>query len=608
METTLHGFLAYFLAKGDLLLAATLLWPRTLFDPRPESVRRIWHALETQRRMIILPGASSMGKSYSPGAWMLLQWYRDPEDTQCIAVGPSEEHLQSNLFSHLVRMHQQAAIQMPGLVQELFIGLDPRNRKAAIRGVVMPRGRQKGAGKLQGGKRYQRRTPHPVFGAMSRLFILVDELENVPEGIYPDLANLASALMDANDDGVRVIASYNPKDVTLTPYQLTDPPQGWGKIDPDSDYEWVSKRGNYVVRLDAKTSENVVTGEVLFLGLMTASGFAETVSRGGGEGSSDYWTFCRGMYPPQGSATSIVPPALISKAHGEPLWIDKPESWAGVDVALEGGDKARLAHGLTGLAREVRLPDGKVLLFRDPAGNPATRRVTQFIGIIPIARGDTVATATEVRRYAVALSVPPELLTVDRTGNGAGVHDLLKGVYGPSVRGVNYSSAATNTRLVSHDSEDCHDRFGDIATEMYSAVRYGLEYGYLFFHPGFAIDGSELAHQLGTRQTKPGGVKLTVESKKDFKKRQNKSVGNSPDDADSLTLGFDGIRRQYDLTFDPTKPDGSEVRVAGVGRADAGFNGMPAGPATDYVNDNTVDDLDDAGDPDGGGLPAGFSW
>lgn len=600
MEDTLEAFLRWFLNAGRLEEAATLLWPPSLFDARPRSVARIWKAIRDQRRFIILPGASSMGKTYTPGVKFFLEWIRDPEYTQVLVVGPSEEHLQSNLFSHLVRMHREAAIRVPGTVQELFIGLDPRNRRSAISGVVMPRGRQKGAGKLQGRKRYQRKNPHPVFGKMSRLFILVDELENVPEGIYPDLSNLASAIVDDADDGIRVVASYNPKDDTLTPYQLTDPPWGWRKTDPDVHFEWISKVGNYVVRLDAKHSENVESGTVIFPGLMSAAGYAETERRGGGPSGDGYYTFCRGMYPPKGSPTSIVPPALLANAHGDPVFIERPVAFAGVDVALEGGDHAKFAHGLLGEAREVRRPDGTLFTLRDAGGRPAIRKVAQLVGIIQLEKADTVAQAAAVRRYAIALNVPPELLTVDRTGNGSGVHDTLKNTYSPAVRGVNYSEHATDTRISEHDSETGHERFGDIATEMYSALRFGLEYGYFFVSNALPLDGSELAHQIGTRQTKPGGGKLTVESKNDFKKRQNKSTGNSPDDADAVVQGFHGIRLQTGIVFTPTAADGTAVRTGGGNPRDS-----KAAPTVDYANDNSADDLDTGGDFSDG-IPAGF--
>ena len=67
-------------------------------------------------------GAASMSKSYAGGAWHLLDWVRDPEYTTVQVVGPSENHLEANLFSHLIRMHRESKIPLPGQIGELLSG------------------------------------------------------------------------------------------------------------------------------------------------------------------------------------------------------------------------------------------------------------------------------------------------------------------------------------------------------------------------------------------------------------------------------------------------------------------------------------------------------
>src|SRR5438477_286885 len=80
----------------------------------------------------------------------------DPENTAVKVLGPSEDHLEANLFSHLVDLHRCASLPMPGEVGELFIGMDRRNQTASIKGTVIPIGKVKKAGRLQGTKRKAR--------------------------------------------------------------------------------------------------------------------------------------------------------------------------------------------------------------------------------------------------------------------------------------------------------------------------------------------------------------------------------------------------------------------------------------------------------------------
>ncbi len=131
--------------------AAELLWGETLFSPKPESAQRVWKAFE-ESNWILLMGAASMSKSYSMGVRLMLEWIRDPEYTNVKVLGPSENHLEENLFTHLVTLHRQSSIPLPGDIGKLFIGSDTRSRKGSVSGVVIPLGK-KAAGRIQGAKR-----------------------------------------------------------------------------------------------------------------------------------------------------------------------------------------------------------------------------------------------------------------------------------------------------------------------------------------------------------------------------------------------------------------------------------------------------------------------
>src|SRR5688572_18225679 len=344
--------------------AAQLLWGPNMFDPRPESTQRVWRAFENNN-FILLMGAGSMSKSYSMAVRLFLEWVRDPEYTTIKVLGPSEQHLEDNLFTHLVSMHRQSTIPLPGQVNQLFIGLDPRERKSSITGVVIPLGK-KAAGRLQGVKRSNRKKPHPVFGATYRMFIFLDEIANIPAGIWRDIDNLITG---SSGDGLKIIGAFNPTNQQDEVGARTEPPAGWGMFDPDTELEWVSTRGWKVVRLDAAKCENVVQKKLVYPGLQTYEGFQMVIRNSGGTDSPGYWSMCRGCFPPTGVPMSIIPSGLLSDIKAEIIWYDHPTPVGAVDLAFNGSDKAIFIKGSFGPASGIRLPpsllhpQGRTIMF-----------------------------------------------------------------------------------------------------------------------------------------------------------------------------------------------------------------------------------------------------
>lgn len=534
--TVLRTLVYRCLHQGYLDLSAELLWPTSFFTPEPRSVKMIWRNIRDYPAVLLM-GGSSMSKTYTPGVMFYLEWQRDPEYTNVVCVGPSEEHLEANLFSHLVKLHQNTSIPMPGEIGKRWIGLDTRNRRAGIRGVVIPVGR-KAAGRIQGTKRHPRPVPHPIFGRLSRLFLLFDELENVPAGVYSDVENVMSASGE-EADGFKLVGAYNPKDPTLKPYQMAEPIVGWEHFDPERDEEWTSKLDYRVVRLDALRSENVVTGKVIYTGLQTKIGYDKTVKAAGGVGSPGYWTFGRGCYPPLGSTTSCIPSHYFDQQVGEVVFIDRPASVGGGDLALEGGDHVQMGHGLFGRASGV-IKKGVFVPFLDVRGRPITRQVLQFMDLYPLPRAETTGTAKNVKVQALTLGIRPQALMLDRTGNGSGVHDVLKAEWNMAVRGVNYSQAPTSTKVLMEDTETADQRFPRIDSELIFAARDWMEHGYLWLHPNF--DRTIIREQLSQRQARAERGMQRAESKSDFKARHQ---GHSPDESDAFCLTVHAVRVNF---------------------------------------------------------------
>lgn len=528
--------------------AAALLWPKTLFNPEPISTRQVWDTWESSGQFL-LQGAASMSKSFSVGVRLLLEWVRDPEYTTIKVLGPSEDHLQNNLFSHLVELHQNASMKLPGLVQSLFIGINTRARRGSISGVVVPLGR-KSAAKLQGSKRFPRKVPHPVFGERSRMFVFMDEVNKIPPGIWTDVDNLL-ANSETDVRGFKVGGAFNPQDQGDAVGVRAEPEFGWEEFDLDVHYSWKSKRGWDVLRLDALKCENIVQDRVVYPGLQTKEGMDKIIRNSGGYNTPGYFSMVRAAYPPKGQAFSVIAQGLVNTAKAEVLWASSPIPCAGGDVALEGIDRACMALGEWGLARGLRLPasslfpEGQEILF-SRKGIAAFKHILLLKKLVELPSGDTVVMSNQIRDFCRRAGVRPEWLCVDRTGNGAGVHDHLKSYWSSLVKGVNFFEAASNKKIFVEDEKTPHEEYARAVSEMWFATAKFLEFDYLKFDPD--LDISKLGGQLCGRLFVPGPT-AKVESKKDYTSRGNES----PHEADAVVLLVHGVRMESDqrLTMNP---------------------------------------------------------
>lgn len=537
----LQSYLHILLETGGFTEAAQILWSPTQFDPRPQSTKDVWKLFEEADTGLIMGGAK-LSKSFSMGVRLFLEWVRDPEYTSIRVLGPSENHLEENLFSHLVSLHQHATLPMPGTVGDLFIGLNRRDQISSIRGVIIPKGNVKKAGRLQGGHRRPRPSPHPVFGALSRLFIFLDEIENIPQGVWQDVDNVLSEI-EKGGQGFKVFGAYNPTNPTDEVGKRAEPAFGWADLDEENHFRWKSTRGWDVLRLDGERCENVIQGKTIFPGLQTRDGLERIAQNAGGRNSPGYRTMGRGLYPSIGIEATVVPPGMLAKFRGEFIWYNEPQPAGATDLALEGGSCAVHTLGDWGLASGIKyppsieFPQGKIVMFKDPKGQVMPRWGLQAKQQFILPKGETVAMKNSVLDMNRKSGTKPEFYACDRTGHGAGVADLLRYEWSTAIHDVNYTSAASDTKIMAEDSKTCSEEYERVFTELWFALRAWGEFGYFLIHP--SVDMSKLTQQLTNRRFKTRGGRKCVESKKDYKSRGFES----PDEADSMTLLVHAVRK-----------------------------------------------------------------
>lgn len=542
----LTGYLHQLLNAGGMEEAAQLLWTETQFNPNPKSTRDIWNLFDSTSQGLLM-GSASMSKSYSMGVRLFLEWVRDPQYTSIRLLGPSEDHLEANLFSHMVGLHQKASLPMPGEPGALFIGLDRRNQYSAIKGLIIPIGKKKKAGRLQGTKCVPRENPHPIFGPMSRLFIFVDEIENVPGGLWSDIDNILSNIDESGAGGLKLFGAYNPTNQGDEVSKRAEPVFGWEDFQVETHYRWKSKRGWDVLRLDGERSENVVEGRTIYPGLQTRAGLEAIAKNSGGRSSAGYYSMGRGAYPPSGVELTVFPPGLIPRMRGEFIWVGTPQRCAGADLALDGGADAVITIGKCGKASGITYPpsldypQGRKVMFKNSSGAVTPRFVMQAELQTALPKGDTIKMKDAIIAVCKRAGVAANFLCVDKTGHGRGVSDLIKHEFGHIID-VNYSESPSVGKLMIEDSLTCAEAYDRIFTELWFAAKILAEYGYLAISP--SIDMTDLAPELTQRKFR-GGKKSCVESKKDFMSRGF----DSPDWADSFTLFAHAARKGSGESF-----------------------------------------------------------
>ena len=457
-KARISGYIKGLLDNDYLIDACALLWPETVFDPRPKSVQDVWDFFD-QTNLGLIIGAASMGKSYTLATRLFLEWLRDPQYTAIRVIAPTEEHLVANLFSQLAGLHRSSYLPLPGVIRRLYIGLDRKDTRASIRGVLIPHKSSGRAGRLQGVKRYPRLKPHPKYGSMARLFIFIDEFENVSPSIWFDIDNIV-ANMSPDDEGFKLFGAYNPTDLLNELYRRSEPEGGWDTFDPDTHYRWKSKRGWDVLRLDALRCENIIEGRVIYQGLQTQEGIKRITEDCGGENSPGYCAMVRGMYPRSSPEMTLISPEIYDAARGRYEWVQGRDQVrvAGVDLALEGRDSNTvIAIGTVGWASSfIRVPKGegaapvRVSYSRD--GKPVLFVGVQLDELIELPSNNTLKQKQAVIDVLNQHHIKPGHVAVDNTGAGHGVADLMAAEWGPIIS-VNFSEGVSGMRIMLEDQQ-----------------------------------------------------------------------------------------------------------------------------------------------------------
>jgi hypothetical protein len=374
------------------------------------------------------------------------------------------------------------------------------------------------------------------------MFLFLDEIENIPAGVWQDIDNVMSEI-EKGGHGFKIFGAYNPTNQTDEVGKRAEPPFGYADLDEDTHFRWRSVRGWDVLRLDGEKCENVIEGRVIYPGLQTCDGLEKIAENAGGRSAPGYRTMGRGMYPSMGIEATIIPPGMLNSFRGEYIWYQDPKPVGATDLALEGSDGSVHTLGDFGLASGIKyspsleFPQGRVLMFKNPQGQITPRWGLQAKQQFVLPKGDTVAMKNSVLDMNRKSGTRPEYYACDRTGHGAGVADLIRFEWSTSIHDINYTSGASETKIMQEDTRTCVEEYERVYSELWFATRLWGEFGHLLLHP--SMDMTKLTQQLTNRRFRTKGGRKCVESKKDYKSRGFESPG----EADSLTLLVHAARK-----------------------------------------------------------------
>lgn len=533
---------------GRFMDVAVLLWGNGMFDSRPSPVRQVFEAVHSNHKLIIL-GGSSLSKTYSAGVYMYLQWRYDPYWTAVKLAAPSEDHLYTNLFSHLVALHRGAVIPMTDddaakvnvNETDLFVSMVDALPEMRIQGVLCKQS-QISAGALRGHKPKPYRKPdHPKYGNSTRIFILIDEGTQVSPGAFEDIKT-TEASIDPAMDTVKIVMPCNPEGITYKIVQMAEPEEGWDAEQVDTLYSWTSKQGYPVLRLDGKRFENVVERRTIYPRMLTYEAFLGFLRAG--EHSAAYWAKGRGFPPLKDNAYTIIPPAWVQSQRGDPIYVGKVDNIAALDTALSGGDKAILGVGRWGEAAGWTHMDGKVEWFVNRA-DPAQKITKHVMVVDQLFQLPKTASATEMVQELMGrckgMGILAENVVLDKGGNAAGVWSHAKTFWG-DVLGVENGVKASDERVLSDDQMTAYDTYNLKSTELWFAFKRWLDPVVCAILINPIVPSSPLFTQLTTRRYyNVKGGRVQVEAKEIYRARNQ---GASPDEADVCLLLCEWCRQR----------------------------------------------------------------
>lgn len=493
-----------------------MAWP---WYKQNEWSERIWSAIEKHDRLCIM-GHGSASKTFTASIWFLLDWIAYADQTALILTSATMPSMNARIWADFKTLWTKSRIDFSSLAQVIdskhVIRKGINDAKEAIHAIAAESDNSQA--KVQG-----------LHALRNRL--LIDEADNpYSNSIWNAITNLSTS------GHFKAIALANPDDKNSEFGSHCEPIDGWDSINPEVNYEWDSRMGWHVLRLDGLQSPNIVAGVDKYPFLLSNAAVIETRDNKG-TNSRSWWTYIRAWYPPDSLVSNIFSPGILDKCKHPIIWYTTKIPIASLDPAFEGGDNCSLTIGFMGRM----------------AHNPE-RTAIEANEFIRIKRKDTTKTlafdyADQIVSILKDRGIEPKYFAVDTTGTQGPFADIIEEKLGKGIMRVNFSGGASDRKLTAEDTGPARERYKTFVTELWYVAREWCRLGLVYLKDpprDLRIQLEARRYLLKGKDAKSGRELIMAEPKTEMKSRGL----TSPDEGDSFCL-LVHLARSHALGFIP---------------------------------------------------------
>lgn len=496
------GVFIRLLAKNDYKNAARLAWP---WFHQNEWSDKIWACLEKHDRLCIM-GHGSASKTFTASIWFLLDWIAWADQTALVLTSATIPSMERRIWADFKTLWTKSKIDFNSIAQILdakrMIRQSVSEGKAAVHAVAAES--EDAETKIQG--------MH-----MPRNRVIIDEADNpYSSSIWPALVNLGTS------GHLKWVALANPMDKNSEFGFHCEPKEGWDSIDPETDYEWESKLGCHVLRLDGLQSPNILAGEDKYPFLLNNASVVRTRETDG-TNSPEWWKMIRAFYAPEGLSNNIFPGGLVSRCQKPIVWYGATTPIAACDPAFEGGDSCVLRLGRMGRLAENPERTGVEVNERH------TIKRRDMTKTLAFDFADQIVTILKDR------NVTPDNFAIDTTGTQGPFADIIEASLGKGVLRTNFGGAASNRKITAEDTGPANERYKNFVTELWYVSREWCRLGLVYFkdlNRDLRIQLESRRYTLKGKHAKSGREVIQAETKLEMKGRGLRS----PDDGDAFAI------------------------------------------------------------------------
>lgn len=512
----LAGVFAEALADKDYKFAASIAWP---WYKQNEWSDLIWSSIEKHDRLCVM-GHGSASKTFTASIWFLLDWIAYADQTALILTSATMPSMNARIWADFKSLWSKSRVDLSSVAQIIdskhVIRKGINDAKEAVHAIAAESDNSQA--KVQG-----------LHAVRNRL--LIDEADNpYSNSIWNAITNLSTS------GHFKGIALANPDDKNSEFGSHCEPVDGWDSINPEVDFEWESRMGWHVLRLDGLQSPNIKAGEDKYPFLLNNQAVIETMDNKG-TNSRSWWTYIRAWYPPDSLVSNIFSSGIIGKCNKPITWYADKVPVAALDPAFEGGDNCSLLLG-----------------FMGRQGDNPSRTVLEVNEYIRIKRKDMTKTlAFDYADQIVAIlkdrGVQPKNFAIDTTGTQGPFADIIQEKLGSGILRVIFGSGATDRKVTNEDSGPARERYKNFVTELWYVAREWCRLGLVYLkNPprDLRIQLEARRYELKGKDAKSGREVIMAEPKTEMKSRGL----TSPDEADAFCL-LVHLVRTHSLGFIP---------------------------------------------------------